>query len=293
MSTLNIICDGRLRGKGGIGTYLKELGKRLNVQMVDFSAPIYSLKEQLVYPFQIPAGSIFWSPHFNVPLLPTRANKRIVTIHDLYHLDHPERFSPLQNRGARRLISHAIGHSDLVLTVSEFSKQRLLVHFPKASVSVIPLGGDHLLDVAPLPVAGVPSHFYLFVGSTKPHKNRSLLDGLPIVDVMGNYSEGELVWLYKQADALIFPSLYEGFGFPPLEAFSLGCPVVASFSASIPEVCKDAALYFDPTSRKSLEKALSHLPKERDSLILKGKKRVSELTWGRCAKRYFDLFSAL
>lgn len=278
-----------MAGKGGIGRYIGQLVARLPVEALSFSAPVYSLNEQLAFPWSVPPCDLFWSPHFNAPLLPIRAKKRVVTLHDLYHLDQLAQFSWCRRLGVKWLISSALRRADLVITVSNFSKRRLLHHFPQVSVEVIPLGGDHLVGIEPIAVKLVHQPFFLFVGSHKPHKNRKLLDGLPIVDAMGQYSEGELVWLYSQAEALIFPSLYEGFGLPPLEAMSLGCPVIASRAASIPEVCGSAALYFDPHSRDSLAEAISRLPREREELIAKGKERARRLTWRLCAQRHMEL----
>src|SRR5262249_57460865 len=66
------------------------------------------------------------------------------------------------------------------------------------------------------------------------------------VESLGNVSLDELVSLYRRAAAVVFPSLYEGFGLPPLEAMACGCPVACSYAASLPEVCGDAARYFTP-----------------------------------------------
>lgn len=156
---------------------------------------------------------------------------------------------------------------------------------------MIPLGGDHLVDVEPIEVRGIPLPFYLFVGSSKPHKNRQLLEGLPTVDAGGQYSARELVWLYKHAQALIVPSFYEGFGLPSLEAMSLSCPVLASNRASLPEVCADAALYFDPTNRESLDSVIGQLPSHRDEMIERGRKRCSAMSWELCAQRHAYLFA--
>lgn len=288
---MQVVMDTRMRGKGGIGTYITQLSERLNLESLHFRAPIYSIREQLGYPFQVPACDIFFSPHMNVPLLPTRAKMRITTVHDVYHLDQGQHY-PLRKRLAvKQLYKRAILGSDLVITVSAFSKERILHYFPKARVEMIHLGADHLLGIEPKEVHGVPKQYYLFVGTGKLHKNRRLLEGLPVVDVMGQYNEAELVWLYKHAKALIFPSLYEGFGLPPLEAMSLGCPVVASDAASIPEVCGDAALYFDPHERKDLERVLEILDGQSSHLVEQGLKRASAFDWNQCVKRHDTLFA--
>lgn len=99
-------------------------------------------------------------------------------------------------------------------------------------------------------------------------------------------NDRELKALYSHALALVFPSHYEGFGLPPLEAMSCGCPVVAARSASLPEICGDAALYFDPTSRKDLVRALLSLIEEdglRQRLVRAGARHFPQWSWDRSA----------
>jgi len=102
----------------------------------------------------------------------------------------------------------------------------------------------------------------------------------------GCLSDAELKALYQQALGLVFPSLYEGFGLPPLEAMACGCPVVAAHAGALPEVCGEAALYVDPTSTTSIEAALLRLatePAERERLRAAGLARAATFTWRRSA----------
>lgn len=94
-------------------------------------------------------------------------------------------------------------------------------------------------------------------------------------------------WLYANAIAFVFPSLYEGFGFPVLEAFSCGCPVIAAGTGSLPEIGGDAAIYFDPRERDSLIRAIQEIidnEKQRDDCISKGFIRVKEFSWEKTAQ---------
>jgi len=103
---------------------------------------------------------------------------------------------------------------------------------------------------------------------------------------LGYVSDDDLQKLYLGAEAFVFPSIYEGFGFPPLEAMASGCPVIASNSSSIPEVCGDAALYIDPYNIESLVDAFQKLlqdKKLKDSLVIKGKERVKSFVWKKAA----------
>lgn len=279
---MKALIDARMIRSGGIGTYIQNLLPHLSLEIAPLKAPIYSLREQLEFPWKIPACDLFFSPHFNVPLLPIRAKKRVVTIHDVFHLDHGMQM-------ARPLLKKA-SSSTHIITVSEFSKKRILHYFPKANVTVIHPGADHLLKIEPSPL-DVQKPFYLCVGSEKPHKNLNFVRKLVpnLVIATGDLPIENLVWLYRNARALIFPSLYEGWGLPPLEAMSLGCPVLASNAASIPEACGDAALYFDPKLPETLLEAISRLPKYRNRLIEKGRERSSLFTWKQTAKLHKGL----
>jgi len=103
----------------------------------------------------------------------------------------------------------------------------------------------------------------------------------------GYVNEEELVYLYKGAFCFVLPSFYEGFGIPLLEAMSFDCPVISSFSSSLPEVGGEAALYFDPNNYKELADKILMLNSDktlRQELIIKGKKRTQQFSWSTCAK---------
>ncbi len=177
------------------------------------------------------------------------------------------------------------------------------------------------------------SHYLLFVGSPTPNKN--LLKAIEAVGLMGKdappfvivgaaassvfqasekgreadqkpmsnrvlftgrLSDEEVVGLYANAGALLFPSLYEGFGIPPLEAMSLGCPVLASNIAPAIEVCGDAAIYFDPYSTTEMVRAIKELlgsPERRSEMIARGYSRANQYSWSRSAKLLYDAVERL
>jgi glycosyltransferase involved in cell wall biosynthesis len=116
----------------------------------------------------------------------------------------------------------------------------------------------------------------------------------PSVKFIDYLPNKELPLMYAQADLFVFPSLYEGFGLPAIEAMACGCPVVASDCASLPEVCGDAALYFSPTDVSDMARAIStvlEVPELRAQMIARGYKRVQEFKWEKTAKRYLALLS--
>jgi glycosyltransferase involved in cell wall biosynthesis len=111
-----------------------------------------------------------------------------------------------------------------------------------------------------------------------------------------NGSDQVLNALYQQAAALIYPSTYEGFGLPPLEAMAMQCPVVSSETSSMPEVIGDAAEYFDPhqvdSMRCAIERVVFSEEKTR-ALIEKGNARVKQFTWEQCAEKTLKIYRTL
>lgn len=305
---MKIVVDARMEQHGGIGTYLRSLRPHLESSSDEWvfltpdrvSAKIYTLREQFDLPRAIEECDLFWSPHFNVPLRNVQARARVVTMHDVYHLDHFDEMSLAKRLYAKHFYKRAISLSDLVITVSHFSKERILFHFPEAEgkIEVIHSGCDHLEEEEEM--EGLPDDYFLFVGSSKPHKNfqavQTAMQAIPEAHLvaagmppLGKVSDAKLKTLYKRAKALIFPSLYEGWGLPPIEAMRLGCPVIASNRASIPEACGDAALFFDPEKPEELVQCMKKVDR---SLVEKGRARANELTWKRAAKKHLELFHA-
>jgi glycosyltransferase involved in cell wall biosynthesis len=111
--------------------------------------------------------------------------------------------------------------------------------------------------------------------------------------VLGPISPSYLAALYQKAVALVLPSLYEGFGLTSLEAMQQGCPVIASFCASLPEVCGKAALYIDPMSETSIASAIKVLfysEEKRKKMIVEGFKQAEKFSWDKAAKILSQLF---
>lgn len=109
---------------------------------------------------------------------------------------------------------------------------------------------------------------------------------------MGYVSDAELRALYEHAACFVYPSFYEGFGLPPLEAMACGCPVIVSNAASLPEVCGDAALYCNPCSPEDIAEKISLLmadPRLREDLRQKGLERAKQFTWEKCARETFAI----
>jgi len=322
---------------------VKYFSKYSNWICKEITAPIYSIKEQLILPFLIPQCDIFWSPHYNIPLLPIKAKKRVVTLPDTAHLALSDSFgfSLIKKLYAQIVFKAATRISNTITTISKFSKNEIVkyTHTKPSKISTIYLGIDNSLFkplnkselTKTLEKYKLPQKFILFVGNIKPHKNLSaLLDGFLLaesqlkgynlvilgkkegfitgdgkifeqinnneilkerVNFTGYVAEEDLPQIYNLASIFAFPSIYEGFGFPPLEAMACGCPVVCSDSASLPEVCGDAAFYVNATNPAEISSGLIEVlsnDKLKDNLIEKGFVKVNQYNWDKSSIQFID-----
>lgn len=250
---------------------------------------------------------------------PLLARRCVPTIHDAAVFLHPEAYSWKFVAWYRFLFRWMSKRVPYVLTVSNSSANDLRKFLSKPEYKVIPNAAEHIdrvdADNGVLRHLNVlPRRYVLAVGSLNPTKNFSslveayLASGLgpevPLV-IAGNLNKAifsstliptdneSILWagpvddaqlkaLYENALVFVFPSLYEGFGIPPLEAMSCGCPVIASNASSIPEVCSDAALYFPPLDTDALARLLREIRDNaplRQQMIDKGKRRSSAFSW--------------
>lgn len=243
----------------------------------------------------------------------------IPTIHDAAVYLYPQAYSRAFVTWYRFLFARRARNSPLVLTVSESSARDLAPHLPHTAYRVVPNSAEHIIarpaDTSVLNRLELKSGRYLLsVGSLNPTKNFSLLintyresslvDQLPLVIVgainrevfsadslniehpnvrwAGSIPDTQLRALYENAAVFVFPSLYEGFGIPPLEAMLCGCPVVASSASSIPEICSDAAHYFDPRNPNEMLAAIQSVLSSDDlrkTLTEKGHQRANQFSW--------------
>lgn len=265
------------------------------------------------------------------PLL--AGGRQAVVIHDAGVFDTPNSYSKAFRAWYRALHRALPRCGARLLTVSEFSRGRIaerLLLCP-ARIGVLPEGGEHILrepaDAAVLARHGLePGRFALAVGTRAAHKG---LDGLPevaavlaaegmrlavagaadpgvfrgaadptgeAVVALGRVTDAELRALYEAALCLVFPSRYEGFGLPPLEAMACGCPVLAAAAGAVPEVCGDAALWFgaaggQPRPAEALERLLRE-PGLAGELRRRGLARAAGFSWRATAERLLALLPA-
>lgn len=265
-------------------------------------------------------GKLLVSLGNTAPLALGRA--QAVLIHDAGAFDTPESYGRAFRTWYRLLHRGLAWRGARILTVSEFSRGRIAKNLglDPGVIGVIPEGAEHILRAPADPDAlsrlGLsPGRYVLSVGTGAAHKNLAALAaardflatrGLMLAAVgaadpsvfrgaergagavaLGRVSDAALRALYKGALCLVFPSRYEGFGLPPVEAMACGCPVVASPAGAVPEVCGDAALWFDPVQPESLAARLAELidaPGLSDRLRAAGLARARGYTWPAAAR---------
>jgi glycosyltransferase involved in cell wall biosynthesis len=241
----------------------------------------------------------------------------VVTLYDVQHLDLPELF-PRAERAFRALSYHCSARSARrVVVSSDFVRERAVekLGLDPGRIRVIPFGIDHDRF---RPGDDQREPFLLYPARLWPHKNhRRLFEAFALlrreqpelrlvltggghsaqppagVEIRGQVSADELVSLYQRASALVFPSLYEGFGQPPLEAMACGCPVACSKAASLPEVCGDAARYFDPENVEQIAEAARDVLADPEVWRARGLEQAAKFTWERTARAHEDVYREL
>ena len=274
--------------------------------------------------FELPLyahGSLLFSPANTGPVLYAR---QVITMHDAAVFAIPDAYS-IPFRAKYFIIFHILARfARRVLTDSAFSQKELAHNLGVAleRFQVIPLGGDHMLDIIPdssiLEKHGLSKNsFLLSVASQSKHKNFERIlqaesylgDGLILaaaggsnqkvfnalgkpdnqekVKHLGYVTDAELKALYENAMGFIFPSLYEGFGLPILEAMNCGCPVLCSNAASIREVAGNAGLYFNPLDVNDIARSITEFVSDetlRSNLQVSGFLQASRFTWALTAR---------
>jgi glycosyltransferase involved in cell wall biosynthesis len=257
---------------------------------------------------------------FHFPLtvmLPRVGVPAATTIHDLQHEVFPQFFSRPQLTYRRHVYGRSVRASRLVIAVSEHVGADLVARlgYPRDRVRVIHHGVDH--DRFHPGAGDVDEYgpFLFYPANWWPHKNHERLleafalvrrgrQGLRLVLTgaghprvlpdgvvsLGRVGDGCIADLYRSASAVVFPSLYEGFGLPPLEAMACGCPVAVSRAGALPEVCGQAAVYFDPTSVEDIARGIGDV---LDSPPSGGLEHAACFTWEEFARRHDAVYREL
>lgn len=284
--------------------------------------------EQFELPFYT-KGKFLLSLCNTAPLL---KHCQAVTIHDSAVFAFPHAYSLLFRLWYRILYKGLTRRAMEIITVSSFSEDELRKYFrlDTGKLRVIYEGAEHILnsasDTGILRKHGLlDRQFVLAVSSMNPSKNfRAFIEAAsrlgdkgPEIVIAGGFNprifrspespltervrhvgyvnDGELRALYEHAACFVFPSLYEGFGLPPVEAMACGCPVVAARAASMPEIYGDAALYCNPHDPGDIAEKIRTLledPSLREDLRQKGPARARQFTWINCARETFRVLEA-
>jgi glycosyltransferase involved in cell wall biosynthesis len=255
----------------------------------------------------------------------------VITVHDMIH----ELFPAEMDGDGRtaKLKRDAVMAASAIVCVSENTKHDLLemCALPEDRVSVIPNASDIDASIADGPEPVPASRYFLYVGTRahayknfwrlveafhvvrrRGHDVRLAVVGAPLtkaerrrladagvaawVDQYPFIRDPHLAKLYRRSAALVYPSLYEGFGIPPLEAMKCGTAVIASNASSIPEVVGDAGLLVDPTSTEELASAMTHVLEDqqgREALIERGHRQAARFSWTATAAAMAALYERL
>lgn len=325
-----LYADHRWIGDHGIGRFARQVLAHLEYRPVPLTtnpaSPIdaWRLSRALG---AMTDRDLFFSPGYNPPLY--CKGPFVFTLHDLNHIDRSENSNLAKRIYYATLLKNRCHAAARIFTVSEYSRTRILDWSGVDADKVISLGNG----VGPEYHPGVkpydyPSPYILCVSNRKKHKNefRSVeafaQSGISSrfvlvftgksteelaqciesnhvtqrVHFLGFVPEADLPSLYRGATALVFASLYEGFGLPPLEAMACGTPVVTSNVSSLPEVAGDAALLVDPSSVAQIAEALKRIVEDqplRQDLAEKGIAQARKYRWDDIATRTREILDGL
>ena len=258
--------------------------------------------------------------HFPLTVMLPRVHRppAAVSLLDIQHVFFPEFFSRAERFYRRFAYGSSLRRARTVIAISEHVKETLVERtgIDPARVAVIHLGLDHETF---RPGDEPREPFLLYPANPWPHKNhgrlfqafaqlrrrrpelRLVLTGTGLerlsppegVVVCGRVPRDELAALYRRASALVFPSLYEGFGQPPLEAMASGLPVATSTAGSLPEICGRAARYFDPLAVDEIVEAVDTVLHDPQPLVERGLERAGRFTWDACARAHEEIYRGL
>ena len=305
-----------------------------HVRVVNWGMPnkLYDLWQPAI-DARISCDAIY-SPHMN--RLRSRHVPRALTIHDLSFIHYPQFFPLKYRLWHRRQrIAEQVREASVVITNSEYTKRDIMdtLGVPEAKIRVVypgvdappaPIAAPDSLSAAQKAILATP--YILSLSTLEPRKNIPAAISAfallkrdprfadlnlvvaggkswrfdpprhPGVIYWGGMTQEEKAFMYTEAEALIFPSFFEGFGFPPLEAQSYGCPVIASDRASLPEILGDSALMRSPWDVHGLARALETVltdEGERDRLVAAGYRNARRFDWNTTICELSSIFSSL
>jgi len=289
---------------------------------------IAHLWSHFILPFK--KGNILFCPANTAPIFIPKNKKLVLTIHDVAFKTFSDSTSKFFYWYYCFLIPLNIKRADIIITISEASKKEILRFYPEAKdkISIIPLGIDKKYRIAS---EVRKKKQILYVGSINERKNLvgvvEAFERLPEnfgynLVIVGNFfdtftvseelkktlirakensailfkqgiDDDALINEYNASSCLVFPSFYEGFGLPPLEAMACGTPIIVSNLSSMPEVYGDSAIYVDPYNIEDIKEKIKMLLEDKvlqEKMIRKGLEQVKQFTWGKAVQEHIKVF---
>ena len=326
---MRVIFDDRWSGDNGIGRYSKELAARISHEGV--SSMLQSMPTSPLDPFRLSyklrneVEGVYYSPGYNAPLM-SRV-PYIFTLHDLNHIDRNENSNVLKRLYYQSVLRVLCRRAEAIVTVSDFSRSRIIDWFGIAPEHVFNVGNGVSEIFHNNSEKYRPGYRYaLCVGNRKEHKNeKGALRAFLSSDLQSDYrliftgpvdgelkaiaqahgaghrvifagqlTEEKLASLYKGAEFLLFPSFYEGFGLPIIEAFASGTPVITSNVTAMPEVSGGAAILVNPGDIKSISAGINKLidsPELVSEMRNMGLERALYYRWSAVSGRLSELLA--
>lgn len=299
-----------------------------NVTIIPCLVPIYSLREQFYLLSKIPKNTnVLFVPHYNIPVL--FPGKIVSIVHDVCHLAMPECFPGLLKQLYAKTMFYLLAkRAKTVITDSQFTAEELQKYtaIDTSKIRVIHIAPDAFwLDPPSYLIPLEEKTDILFVGNVKPHKNirtlikafikiqsnipgnllivgqkdgfitgdnevGKLIENQPRILFTGKISQKKLKHLYSTARIFVFPSLYEGFGLPPLEALACGCPrVLCSRIEATQEVCGNFVEYFNSTDSDGLAAKLLTSFSETEHVSMNPRKLLDRYSWDTTVENYISV----
>lgn len=279
-----------------------------------------------------PTGTIFHGPAQVLPWRRRPGYRYVVTVHDLSFLEQPEHYPWVFRQYFRRAVGRAVRNADVVVADSANTGEDLQRHYKLSAdrLRVVPLGVDqifltntprprlvtepYLLTVTTHPkrknlprlleafarTRSLPGRILVVSGLIPPAQQRRLEEQITTlkltdrVKLLGYVSEKDLHSLYQHADCFVYPSLYEGFGLPLLEAMAAGTPVIAADASCLPEIMPDRRWLVDPHDvaaiAAKMEEVIQLSPAQRAGLVNKQRRRAKRYTWTAAARAMRSIF---